>query len=112
MEISARKGRQIWILTMKTKEEIIESMCLTYRHDFGLLDLNKQNGLRVTMKQIFDNDIAPHMVFKAELPPEAINPEFRKNFGVTMQAAMDTLSKADANEVTVDYGGVKITLKK
>ena len=56
---------------MKTKEEIITSMCYTYRHDFGLL---KQEGepnwtsgmtkkdaemLYKTMEQIYNNDIEP-----------------------------------------------------
>lgn len=56
---------------MKTKEEIVHSMCMTYRHDYGL---RKQSGeptwttgmteedakmLYKTMEQIYDNDIAP-----------------------------------------------------
>ncbi len=62
---------------MKTREQIIESMCYTYRHDFGLNRTEADNGfitagmtdderrlLRAVMAQIFDNDIAPHMEFK------------------------------------------------
>jgi hypothetical protein len=56
---------------MKTKEEIINSMCLSYRHDYGL---RKEPGepnwtagmtekdakmLYKTMEQIYNNDIAP-----------------------------------------------------
>jgi len=56
---------------MKTKEEIITSMCYTYRHDFGLLKLDNEpswtNGmtkkdaemLYKTMEQIYNNDIEP-----------------------------------------------------
>jgi hypothetical protein len=60
---------------MKTREEVINSMCYTYRHDYGL---TKEPGLMFTagvtekerayihtmMSQIFDNDIAPFMEFK------------------------------------------------
>ena len=60
---------------LKTREEIITSMCLTYRHDYGL---TKEPGLMFTagvtdkereaiyrmMSQLFDNDILPYMEFK------------------------------------------------
>lgn len=60
---------------MKTREEVITSMCYTYRHDYGL---DKAPGLMFTagvtqqerehiyrmMSQLFDNDIAPYMEFK------------------------------------------------
>jgi len=64
---------------MKTREEIISSMCYTYRHDYGL---EKQVGtgfadiissgtteqerqwIWAIMAQIFDNDIVPNMEFK------------------------------------------------
>lgn len=64
---------------MKSREEIITSMCYTYRHDYGL---EKQVGtgfadiissgtteqerrwIWSVMAQIFDNDILPYMEFK------------------------------------------------
>jgi hypothetical protein len=73
---------------MKTREEIITSMCYTMRHDYGLVkelssfDGNTANEIfafdRLTsgmysgdrealwnqMAQIFDNDILPYMEFK------------------------------------------------
>jgi hypothetical protein len=61
---------------MKTREQIIESMCYTYRHDFGLDKANSSDFissgmtdderrlLRAVMAQIFDNDITPYMEFK------------------------------------------------
>lgn len=60
---------------MKTREEIITSMCYTYRHDYGLdkpNEIQMTSGLTVSereiiwnmMAQIFDNDIAPYMEFK------------------------------------------------
>lgn len=75
---------------MKTREEIITSMCYTYRHDFGLrkpektlgdlinntkaadmlasgITENEAKALWNQMAQIFDNDIAPHMEFKKDV---------------------------------------------
>lgn len=34
--------------------EVIESMCYRYRHDFGLLDKEHREGIRVTMRQLYD----------------------------------------------------------
>lgn len=56
---------------MKTREEIITSMCLTWRHDYGI-DKKSFSGttkeerdlLWNKMAQIFDNDISPNMIFK------------------------------------------------
>ena len=55
----------------KTREEIIDSMCLTHSHDFWLdktadnpfcgMDEKEREGLRTTMRQIFDNDIYPQL---------------------------------------------------
>jgi hypothetical protein len=57
---------------MKTREDIIQSMCLTYRHDYGLLTDIQKIALERTMGQIFDNCIAPHMTFVEvpDPPPE------------------------------------------
>ena len=56
---------------MKTKEEIIHSMCMTYRHDYGLRkeegDNSLSSGITVqeakilykTMEQIYNNNIEP-----------------------------------------------------
>jgi hypothetical protein len=61
---------------MKTREQIITSMCYTYRHDYGLERSNdpgmissgmteqERQWLWAVMAQIFDNDIAPHMEFR------------------------------------------------
>lgn len=65
---------------MKTREQIIESMCYTYRHDYGLdktvgtgfadiissgMTQQEREVLWRQMAQIFDNDIAPYMEFRA-----------------------------------------------
>jgi hypothetical protein len=64
---------------MKTREDIILSMCYTWRHDYGLekiehdtaggiitagLTKHEREYLYKQMTQLFDNDIAPHMEFK------------------------------------------------
>lgn len=56
---------------MKTREQIILSMCLTWRHDYGLekgafcgMTDDDRESLRRRMEQIFDNEIAPYMDFK------------------------------------------------
>ena len=62
---------------MKTREDVITSMCYTMRHDYGLgrpvdspfpfssgLTDREREALWRQMAQLFDNDIAPHMEFK------------------------------------------------
>lgn len=58
---------------MKTREEIINNMCMTFRHDYGLriseddrmytlmsgMTEREAQELFNAMAQIFDNDIAP-----------------------------------------------------
>ncbi len=65
---------------MKTREQIITSMCYTMRHDYGLeKDLGngfitelsagmtdaERAALWRQMSQLFDNDIAPYMEFQS-----------------------------------------------
>jgi hypothetical protein len=74
-----------------TREEIITSMCYTWRHDYGLIKNEDPGGytfpgasgmtvkdrehLWNQMAQIFDNDIAPKMIFRFFLEkPAVINP--------------------------------------
>ena len=61
---------------MKSRDEIITSMCYTFRHDYGLdkhpddapfvagMTPREREALWNQMSQIFDNDILPHMDFK------------------------------------------------
>lgn len=67
---------------MKTREQIITSMCMTYRHDYGLIKESDPGGydfplsagmtelqrkaLWKDMAQIFDNDILPYMNFRQD----------------------------------------------
>ena len=66
---------------MKTREQIINGMCYTWRHDYGLNRMEHDSGgglvtagftdserelLWRVFAQLFDNDIAPHMEFKDE----------------------------------------------
>lgn len=75
---------------MKTREEIITSMCYTWRHDYGIpfepwtdvfscdaewIPKRPNAGIGMTdeektvlwnqMAQLFDNDISPYMEFKS-----------------------------------------------
>jgi hypothetical protein len=68
---------------MKTRDQIITNMCHTWRHDYGItkdwprdessytsiltagMTKAERESLWQQMAQIFDNDIAPHMEFKA-----------------------------------------------
>lgn len=66
------------IFEMKTRDEIITSMCYTYRHDYGLnkdpsdppwiagMTESERTGLWRTMSQIFDNDIMPFMKIRED----------------------------------------------
>lgn len=65
-------------MTMMTKrEQVINDMCYTVRHDYGLdkdpndnrlltagMTESEREALRRHMAQIFDNSIWPHMVFR------------------------------------------------
>jgi hypothetical protein len=62
---------------MKTRDDIITSMCYTYRHDYGLnkdvddaigsgMTESQRKFLWDTMAQLFDNCVSPHMEFKDE----------------------------------------------
>lgn len=63
---------------MTSREQIITSMCYTYRHDYGLNKLpddppwtagmtdQERQGLWRTMAQIYDNNIEPYMELKNE----------------------------------------------
>jgi hypothetical protein len=67
---------EVWM----TREKIIEQMCYTYRHDYGLIiseddkmytltsgvTERERESIRKCMSQIFDNVIAPNMEFKNE----------------------------------------------
>jgi hypothetical protein len=60
------------------REQIINNMCMTFRHDYGLeisedekmytldtgMTKREREALYCDMAQIFDNDIAPYMDFK------------------------------------------------
>jgi hypothetical protein len=58
-------------MNFKTREEIIHSMCMTYRHDYGLrkedtdppwtsgMTLKDSESLYKVMEQLYDNNIAP-----------------------------------------------------
>lgn len=42
-----------------TYNKMIEGMCLTHRHDFGLLSPEQQRNIRIHMKQLYEHNIKP-----------------------------------------------------
>ncbi len=72
---------------MKTREQIITSMCFTWRHDYGLdkhpddmpfvagMTPREREFIWNQMAQIFDNDIAPYMKFRKERKPKRTKEE-------------------------------------
>lgn len=76
------------------REKIITAMCMTWRHDFGIVKNNQANTIAdiiscgmtqiereqliEKMAQIFDNDIAPNMSFNTEVDNFELNSLFSK----------------------------------
>lgn len=59
-------------LPVSPPPELIEAMCRTYRHDFGLtraedeafgsgMTEREREGLRLTMRQLWEHDIRPYV---------------------------------------------------
>jgi hypothetical protein len=48
----------------RTREQIISSMCFTYRHDYGIMTEEERVSLWSRMAQIFDNSVAPYVDLK------------------------------------------------
>lgn len=57
---------------MKTREQLIFNMCVTWRHDYGLskdkseilssgMTIDERNALWNQMAQLYDNVIQPHI---------------------------------------------------
>lgn len=44
---------------MYSKDEIIKGMCVTYRHDYGLLPEDEQEAILIQMNQLFEHDFKP-----------------------------------------------------
>ncbi len=63
---------------MSSREQIINEMCFTKRHDFGIvkdkqspawecgLTIEERDFLWREMAQLFDNCILPHMAYKTQ----------------------------------------------
>jgi hypothetical protein len=55
-----------------SRERIISDMCVTWRHDFGLLEVNEREYLWNQMAQIYDNVIAPRVTSREEMLREVL----------------------------------------
>ena len=77
----------------RSREEIIQSMCLTWDHSYmaptsevfpgvkmGLTQAEKESLFR-QMAQLFDNDIAPYMTFKKTRREKKLASELKKDHG-------------------------------
>lgn len=49
------------------REQIIENMCMTWRHDYGLMEEKERQSLFNSMAQIFDNDIAKELITQSDV---------------------------------------------
>lgn len=45
--------------TPEELDGLINQMCLTWRHDFGLLPEAEREGLRLSMRQVYQHEIEP-----------------------------------------------------
>lgn len=65
-QVTSRLYAPIGEQKMKTRDEIILSMCYSYTHDYGLLPDNEKHAIWKQMEQIFTNDIEPHIILKED----------------------------------------------
>lgn len=54
-------------MSNRSREDIIHSMCMTFRHDYGLLEEQEKKSLFRKMAQIFDNDIASECMMQSDV---------------------------------------------
>jgi hypothetical protein len=79
---------------LKTREQIITSMCHTWRHDYGLvkdddspitsgMTLEERKALWDRMAQVFDNDIIPAMKFRKKKDPklDGLSKDLKRELG-------------------------------
>jgi hypothetical protein len=100
----------------KTREQIIESMCLTWRHDFNLIRSpeNKFSGMTMEereflykqMTQVFDNVIAKILLDLKEknqnLEEYILNSSIKQNY--IKQTKTETCDKSDYTDLSKNIG--------
>jgi hypothetical protein len=86
-----------------TYEKMIHGMCLTHRHDFGLLPANQQENVRAQMKQLFEHNIKP--IIDSMQAPQAH--EERMGDGVSSVseyiALVEKLAETDARLINMAF---------
>lgn len=101
-----------------TKDQIINSMCLTWRHDFGLdkrhdafgysgMTPDERDALRRRMAQLFDHHIAPLIAENERLQAAQVMPGFLANPIIDqLRAEVDGLRTllTEAAEDIADWG--------
>jgi len=66
-------------MTEQEENNLINNMCLTWRHDFGLLPDNEKQFLFDEMKSVFDHNIKPLLISKVKsdvVQPKAFVPDY------------------------------------
>ena len=49
------------------RDKVINNMCMTFRHDYGLMEESEGRALFNQMAQIFDNDISYHLMTQSDV---------------------------------------------
>lgn len=62
-------------MNQKMLDALINGMCMTYRHDFGLLDEKSQEALRTTMRQIYQHNVKPYIDTALSNAPQVVTLE-------------------------------------
>lgn len=71
---------------MYTKEEIINGMCTTYRHDYPFISESDRRGIRAMMEQLFEHNFKPVL--------EDVYDDARCACPQCMHVVADTIGKA------------------
>jgi hypothetical protein len=81
----------------KQAEAIIPRMCMTMDHSFGLQTPEQQSGLRLSMAQIAEHDVAPTIaraiMAERERCAKKVD-QFATDWGVAYKTMTDQISEA------------------
>lgn len=87
-----------------TYNKMIHGMCLTHRHDFGLLPVDQQDNISRHMKQLFEHNIRPiidSMCLAVPNDVQAVETTFSAKEYI---ALVEDLAAKDATIVNMAFG--------
>jgi hypothetical protein len=87
------------VLGSKSSEpdpELIDSMAMRYRHDFGLLEERQKESIRTTMRQLWEEVVGRGFYQATPVPPPQMELETR-----TFQYASDLTNWVNLHDVEV-----------